>query len=288
MKTIKNFEYVAPMQLEEAVSLLATYKEEAAIIAGGTDLVPMMKDRVVEPKCLVDISKLGDLEYVRIEEDGGLSIGALTNIATIKSLDFVREKFVCIHEAACSFGTTQVRNMATIGGNICRSAPSADMVPPLLVLDAELKLVGPDGERTVGLEEFFTGPGENILKNEILTEIRVPSQKSAYRTAFRKVARSSEDLAKANCAVKVVRHNGKFGDIRIALGAVAPTPVRAKSVEKALSGKDVDDQIINEAVENVVKDIAPITDIRSNLEYRTYISKILIKRLVKEVTGKEA
>lgn len=282
MNTIKNFNYLAPESAEEAVALLAKYGKEAELIAGGTDLLVSMKNKEVTPKYLIDIKTIPDLNYIHCDENEGLKIGALTEISTVRNSNLIKQRYFSIYEAAESFGTTQVGNMATIGGNICRSAPSADMVPPLLTFDSELKLVGPGGERIVLLEDFFTGPGENVLNNEILTEIKVPSQKEPYGTAFEKIKRTSEDLAKVNCAVKIVINNsGKCEDVRIALGAVAPTPIRARKVEEALIGKNMDDSVIEKAPEKVVEDIAPITDIRSNVEYRTHVSKVLIKRLIK-------
>ena len=262
--------------------MLAQYKEEANLIAGGTDLLVMMKERAKTPKYVIDIKPISALDFVKWDENEGLTIGALTRVSTIVNSDVIKEKCFSLHEAAESFGTTQVRNMATIGGNICRSSPSADLVPPLLTLDAEVKLVGAGGERVVRLERFFRGPGENVLDNEILTEIRVPPQKGSHGTAFRKLGRSSEDLAKVNCAVRIMVANGKCKDIRVVLGAVAPTPIRAKNVEQSLKGKEINAEAIDEAAGKVAEDISPITDVRSNVEYRTYVSQILVKRLINE------
>jgi carbon-monoxide dehydrogenase medium subunit len=287
MKTLKSFEYLVPGTVEQAASLLATHKKGASLIAGGTDLVSMMKDRVTIPTHLIDLRAISGLDYIQYEKDGGLRVGALTRIATLKESDFIREKHRAIHEATESFATTQVRNMATIGGNICRSAPSADMVPPLLVCDSKVKLIGPKGERTVLLQDFFTGPGENALNNEILTEIEVPPQREPWSTAFMKLARAATDLSKVNGAMAILVTNGKCKDVRIALGAVAPTPVRARKVEEALKGELFDDRIIDEATERVVEDIAPITDVRSNAEYRTYITKVLIKRLINRLMRRD-
>lgn len=282
MKTIRDFDYLAPRTVSEAVLLLSKYGEEARFIAGGTDLVPLMKDRVITPKHVIDIKRLSSLDFIKWDDKEGLRIGTLTTIASILKSDVVREKYFSLHEAAESFATTQVRNMATIGGNICRSSPSADTVPSLLSFAAEVKLAGVDGERTVPLEEFFTGPAQNVLDNEILTEIKLPPQKRPCGSAFKKVTRTSEDLAKVNCAVRVVVSEGKCEDIRIALGGVAPTPVRAKKVEQALKGTKINAASIDQAAQKVTEDIAPITDCRSNVGYRVYISQVLIKRLTKE------
>jgi carbon-monoxide dehydrogenase medium subunit len=285
MKAIEGFEYLAPKSVEEAVSLLKAHEGVVQVIAGGTDLVGMMKDRVVTAKCLVDVKGIPDLAFIRENSKGGTSIGALTEIADLKNSQLIRERYPSMHEATEWFATPQVRNMATIGGNICRSSPSADMVPPLLTFDSELKLVGPEGERTVLLEEFFTGPGANVLNNEILVEIRIPSKPNSAGSAFKKLARSAADLATANCAVRISLADGECKDIAIALGAVAPTPIRARKVEKALTGVHIDMPKLEEAVESVMEDIKPIGDVRSSAEYRVYVSKVLIKRLVIGLTG---
>jgi len=282
MKTLKEFNYLTPQTVAEAVSLLAKYKGEATLIAGGTDLLVMMKERTITPKYVITMKPISALSHLEWDEKEGLTIGALAKVSTILSSDVIKEKYPSLYEAAGAFGTTQVRNMATIGGKICRSSPSADLVPPLLTFDAEVELVGAKGARVMPLENFFLGPGENVLDGEILTKIKVPPPKNRYGTAFQKLGRSSEDLAKANCAVRIVVTDGKCEDIRIALGAVAPTPIRAKKAEQALKGKEINPNAIDEAAAKVAEDIAPITDVRSNVEYRTYISQILVRRLINE------
>lgn len=286
MKTLREFNYLTPQTAGEAVSLLKMYKEEAQLMAGGTDLVPLMMDRFITPKYIIDIKPISSLEYVKWDEKKGLTIGALTKISSILDSDVIKEKFFSLHQAAKSFGTTQIRNMATIGGNICTSRPSADMMPPLLVFDAQVKLAGPEGEREVQLENFVTGAGENVLDGEILTEIQLPPVQRPYGTAFKKLARTAEDLAKVNGAVKIVIAGGKCKDVRIALGDVAPTPIRVKKVEEALRRQEASSKVIEKAAKRIVEDIAPITDARSNAKYRTYISQILIKRLISEAMAR--
>lgn len=279
-KTMKEFRYFSPKTVPEAVSTLSRLDGKAEVLAGGTDLLPMMKQRVVTPENIVNIKKIPGLAYIR-EDAEGLKIGALTTIADIEESDLIKQKCLSLHEAAKKFGASLVRNMATIGGNICRSAPSADMVPPLLVFDAEVKLVGAKGERKILLEDFFTGSGKNVLKQELLTEIIIPKESGRYGTAFEKVRRSSVDLAKLNCAVKIVVSDGKCDDIRIALGVVADKAIRAKKAEQAVRGKSISDEVIEGAAQKVTEDISPRTSARSTAWYRTEVSKVLVRRLIK-------
>jgi CO/xanthine dehydrogenase FAD-binding subunit len=286
MKTMQPFQYYRPQSVSEAVSLLGSLGDNAKMLAGGTDLISQMMDRLVTPEHVIDLKPITGLDFIKYEEDSGLRIGALTTISEILNSEIIKDKFSSLYQAAKSFGTTQVRNMATIGGNICRSSPSADMVPPLITFDAQIRLIGSQGERTIPLHTFFTGAGTNVLKNEILAEILLPLQKGEYGTAFLKLARTAEDLAKVNCAVKIVMEKGICRDIKIALGAVASTPIRALSVEKALIKTSCDDKTVHDMAEKITADIKPISDVSSNIAYRVYISKIMIARLITEALTK--
>lgn len=286
-RTIKEFRYFSPKTVSEAVSILSELDGKAKVLAGGTDLLPVMKQRLATPDSVVNIKNIPGLAYIR-EDAEGLKIGAMTTIADIKESDLVKRKCLSLHEAATKFGTPLVRNMATIGGNICRSAPSADMVPPLLVFSAEVKLVGAKGERKVLLEDFFTGPGKNVLKQELLTEVIIPKERGKYGSAFEKIKRGSADLAKLNCAVKITVSCGVCDDIRIALGVVADRPIRAKKAEQAIRGKSISDNVIEGAAQKVTEDISPRTSARSSAWYRTEVSKVLVRRLIKLATEREA
>ena len=277
-RTIEEFQYSCPTTVSEAVSILA--RSQAEVLAGGTDLLPMMKLRDVTPSHVINIKDIADLAYVR-EDDEGLKIGPLTTISTIRESHLIRQKYLAVHEAAARFAYPQIRNMATVGGNICRSSPSADMVPPLMAFDAEVKLEGPNGGRTVALEDFFTGPGANVLERELLTEILIPRKDGKHGSAFEKVRRNSGDLAKVNCAVKVVTSDRTCEDIRIVLGAVAAKPIRARNAEQAIRSRTIDEDVVELAARKVAEDIAPITDVRSTSAYRTEVSKVLVGRLIR-------
>jgi CO/xanthine dehydrogenase FAD-binding subunit len=218
-RTIKKFGYFDAHTVDEAVSVLAEPKRNAKILAGGTDLINLMRLRKVVPDFVINIKNINDLDYIR--ENDGLRIGALTRISAIRESKLIKQGYPCLLDAVEWFGTPQIRNMATVGGNVCRSSPSSDMIPPLMALDAQLRLLGPNGERKVSVEEFLVGAGENVLEREMLTDIFVPHQERPFGTAFLKLKRSSADLAKVSCAVRIRLRNRICEDIRIVLGAVA-------------------------------------------------------------------
>jgi CO/xanthine dehydrogenase FAD-binding subunit len=277
-RTLKEFGYFDPPDVEGAVSIIGELGRKVTILAGGTDLLNQMKVRQVIPEIILNLKKIKELEYIR--QNGQLEIGALTTITAIREPGIIRKGFLSLYEAAEWFGTPQIRNIATVGGNICRSSPSSDMVPPLMALDAVLKLAGPKGERTVSIEEFVLRPGENILDREILIEIVIPQQEGPYGTAFLKLKRSSADLAKVSCAVRIRMKGSKCEDIRIVLGAVADKVFRAKKAEELIRGEKVNDAVIDEAGKRAGQEAGPITDVRSTAGYRKQMIEVLVKRLI--------
>jgi len=279
-RRLKEFEYYSPSTVEEALSILGEHNGKAVLFAGGTDLLSMMKTRKITPSALVSLKKIEGLNYIR-EEGGTMKIGALTGITTIGESDSIRGEFFSLYETTRGFATPQIRNMATIGGNICRSSPCANTPPPLITFGAQVKLVGEKGERTVLLEEFFAGAGENVLDREVLVEIIVPLATGPCGTAFMELTRNSSDVSKVTCAVRVAVCDGKCSDIKIVLGSVADRIVRARKAEETVSGRKLDERVIEEAAENVVHDISPITDVRSEADYRMHVSKVLVKRAIK-------
>ena len=277
-RTIKGFGYFDPSTVEEAVSVLSELGNSVEILAGGTDLLNQMRLRQVVPEYILNIKNISSLEYIK--EDNGLRIGALTRISDIRESESIKNGYMSLFDAAEWFGTPQIRNMATIGGNVCRSSPSSDMIAPLMALDAELKLMGPAGERQVTIEDFLVGAGENALSSEVLTEVIVPCHEGPWGAAFMKLKRSSADLAKASCAVRLKVNGGKCEDIRVVLGAVADRVFRAREAENAIKGEKINDAVIEKAAESAGQATRPITDIRSSAEYRKETIKILVKRMI--------
>jgi len=281
-KTITPFTYLSPGTLSEVVDLLAQHGRESYLLAGGTDLLVSMKRRAVTPRYIVGLRRIPDLHGIRSEKDM-LRIGALTTLNELQESRVVRASSYCLYEATLDFATPQVCNAATIGGNVCRSSPSADTACPLLVMDASVTAVGPDGPRTILLSEFFTGPGTNALDNEVLTEIVVPIPEKPYATAFGKMTRNSCDLAKVNGAVRICVLDGRCTGVRIAAGAVAGTPLRVPTAEAVIEGMQVTqvtEGALEAAAERLAECIAPISDARSTADYRLHVSGVLTKRLL--------
>jgi len=281
-----HFNYLTPKTIEDARSLLSRYKGEARVIAGGTDLMVLMKNRDITPAYIIDLEAIPGLNYIRYDGKG-LKIGALTTIHDIESSPVVRENFPVLADAARQMGSPQIRNMATVAGNLCRAAPSADMAPPLIGLGAKAKIVGPSGERVIGLEEFFVGPGESVLQsNEILAEIQVPNPPPHTRGIYLKTsARAAVGIAFAGVAVIVTldaKHTS-ITDAKIVLGAVAPTPIRATQAEDILNGKTIEENLIEKAARAAAEAAKPISDIRSSAEYRKEMVKVLVTRAIRQV-----
>jgi len=270
-----EYEYYEPRSLKEALELLDKYRDQARILAGGTDLLVKMKARLVEPRVVINVKKIDGLRY--IVEDGELvRIGALTRLRDVENSELVKKYIPALHDAVKSMGSIQIRNMATIGGNLCNASPAADTAPPLLVHNAKVVLSSVGGDRVLPLAEFFKGPGLTVLKpNELLREIIV-EKSIAGSSAFKKVSRVAVDLAIASAAVYVEVEDGFIRNARIALGSVAPKPLRAVKTESLLRGLRIDSREVLNALKTIDEEISPITDVRSTSEYRRYASKVLV------------
>jgi len=272
-----RFEYYSIESLEEAVKLLRKYGSEASILAGGTDLLVNMKKRITEPKHLINIKKITELNGI-VETPKGVRIGAATKLRSIEKSEMIRKSFPVLYEAVKLIGSIQVRNMATIGGNICNASPAADSAPALLVLDAKAEIMGQSGLRSISLSEFFIGPGKTALRQgELLTGLSIPGLPESSGSSFLKIGRTSMDIATINVATFLRLRGEVVEDCRIALGAVAPTPIRILRAEANLKGKMINQDAIWEAANIVSEDIKPITDIRATAEYRKNVSKILTR-----------
>ncbi len=283
--SLPKFQYLAPKSVEEACSLLVQHTEKAKVVAGGTDLLVNMKNRELTPQYLIGLKNIPNLDYVKYDAAEGLRIGALASHKTIARSPLVRDKFDLLADAASKVGTPQIRNMGTIGGNLCNAAPSADTASPLIVLGATVKLVSPKGERTVPLEQFFTGPLETCLElDELLTEIRVPEPAPRTSGVYLKLcARGTVDIATVGVAlVLTLADDSSCTDVRIALTTAAPTPMRAKRAEQVLIGKSLEDNVIEETAQTASEEARPRTSMRGTAEYRREMVKVLTRRALKQ------
>ena len=270
-----SFEYFEPNTPEETVALLSKYREDAVLLAGGTDLFIKMKQGLITPKIVVRVRQPSFIE----ERPDGFHIGAATKLRAIEKSESITKKFRALYEAIRLIGSVQVRYMATLGGNLCNASPAADTVPPLLVMGAEAKTLSPDGSRTIALKDFFLGPGKTVLsKSEILTEIHIPSPRAHTGTAFVRLSRASMDIAKISIAVLLQLDSSKRISVaRIALGSVAPTPIMANKSAELLTNKRLTNETLNEACQSVAEEIRPITDIRGTAEYRKDVSHVIAR-----------
>jgi CO/xanthine dehydrogenase FAD-binding subunit len=272
----QEFEYFEPKTVNEAILLLATHGEKAKVLAGGTDLLVQMKMQRLHPEVVINIAKIPALRY--LNEEKGLSIGSLTPFREVEQSPAIRTKYEALAEAARAVSSVQIKNMGTLGGNLCHGSPAADSAPPLIAFGAKVKLVGAKGERIVPLESFFIGPGKTILlPSELLVGIEVPEVRNPTGSAFLKLARVSADLAKVSVAVATTREKDVCSGCRIVLGAVGMTPLRAGRAEEVLKGKPLGAEAVKRAALEASEEIQPITDIRSTAWYRKEVSKVLVR-----------
>ncbi len=288
---MRTFEYKAPETIEEAVGLLKEAGGSARLLAGGTDLVVQMKERATRfpyPATIVSLDRVSELRGVDFSDAGGLRIGAGATMTDVATHPAVRERYAALAEGAGVVGSLQTMNMATIGGNVCNAAPSADTAPPLLVYEAEAVIVGPNGRRTLPIAELFRGPGETALApDELLAELRLPVPPAGTGAVYqRNTPRKQMDIAVVGVAVTLTLSGDTIERARLALGAVAPTPLRARGAEAALQGQTANDATFARAAEAAVQDSSPITDIRASADYRRHLVNVMTTRLLVEAANR--
>ena len=281
---MKRFEYFAPQTLDDVITLLGRYNGQANLLAGGTDLLVEIKERLRLPDYVINLKKIPGMDHLTYDATTGLKIGALVTVRTVETSPVVNEKYPGLAQAARELGSIQVRHRATVAGNICRASPSADTLPPLIADGASVKIFGPQGERELLLEDFFTGPGQTVLAaDEILVEINVPSPPPRTGKAYLKHGRrKAMELATVAVAVALTLDGDLCQQIGIVLGAVAPTPIRARQAEAVLQGVVPDDKAITAAAEAAMAEARPISDVRSSAAYRREMVRVLTGRAIKQ------
>jgi len=279
---LKEFEYLKPDSIEETISILSQYGQKAQILNGGTDLIVGMRDRIIQPEYLVDIKAIPQLDRITYNKQDGLNIGATVTLNEISNSKIVQTNYPILAKACKTVGSYQVRNRATLAGNICNASPAADTAPPLLVLEAKVNIISLVGEKMIPINQFFTGVKKNVLKKgEFVTSVTVPPIKDKWTGVYLKQGRKKDvDLATVGVAVVCIRD-----EVRIALGAVAPVPIRAFKTEELLKGKAIDEPLLEKIVKSALAEVSPISDIRSSKEYREEIIKILLKRAILQAKG---
>ena len=284
---IPEFEYVSPQSVQEACALLVQYGDSARVLAGGSDLLVKMKDGLMKPAYLVSLKNLDSLKAIRYETGTGVIIGARATHNEVMNNRLLQEKYRSVCEAAHSMAADQIRNIGTVGGNLVNAVPSADLPPILIALDARARIVGTSRERTISLEDFFLGPGKTVLeKGEILAEIIIPDQPTTGSNYIKFGLRRAGALAVAGVASSVTVSDGTCRDVRVVLGAVAPTPMRARQAENVLRGKKISRELIDEAGRIAAAESKPISDIRGSIEYRRNLVNVLTRRSLKAAIEK--
>jgi len=283
---LPEFDYLCPKTIKEACSLLDEHRNQAKVIAGGTDLLVSLKTKKLSPPYLVNIKGIPGLDCISYSEESGLKIGALATLQSIASSPVVKNKFQMLGIGCNKIGPPQVRNMGTIGGNICNGGPSQDSLPSLLVLEAKLKLVSLKGKRTVPIEEFFLGPFQTALREgELLTMIEIPPPPPRSNGCYQWLTKKTEvDETLVGVAVLMILDamGSICQDLRIGLCSVAPTPIRARRAEEILRGRKIQDSTIKEVAMIAAEETNP----RSRAAYRRRMTSVLVKRAVSEVWRK--
>ena len=302
---MKKFDYLRPQTLEEALSLLNQHGKKAKLIAGGTDVIVLIKQKAMMPEVLISLRGIPGLDQIRY--DGALKIGAMVTHRGIEKSEVIRKEFSALTDAADVLGSIQIRNIATIGGNICTAAPSADTATPLLVLGTQAKIKSLSEEKMVPIEGFFTGPGETILKKgEMVTELVVPKPLPNTGSAYWKLQRrlaldlpilgvsvllsldkgtvSCSDMLCTTSPISSILHTMEKDEltckeIRIALGVAAPTPIRALKAENLMRGKKISDELLEEVANTASAEAQPRDSIRGEAWYRKDLVRVLVKRM---------
>ena len=277
-----RFDYLEARTLRQALSLWQRHGPNVRFVAGSTDFLIRWRMGNWTPDYVVNIQHIPTLSRVSFSRRNGLRLGALTTVQTIEDHPAVRRYYPALAASAASFAGVQVRNLATVGGNICNASPAGDTLPALLAFDAQCRAVGPDGERWVPLDQFFTAPGQTVLApGELLAELRLPAPPANSGSLYIKHSpRGAMDIATVGVASVISLENGgkTCGNVRIGLGAVAPTPVRAYTAEDLLRGNEITPELLDAAAREAQDKVTPITDVRGSASYRKEMVGVLTQR----------
>ena len=289
-RNLPKFEFLSPKSIKEAISLLAKYGPKAKVIAGGTDLISEMRWGEWRPQYVLGLSQIPGLDEIQFDKTTGLRMGAACTIGEIERSKVIKEYYPLLAQAASVLGSMEIRNRATIGGNLCTAAPSADMPPSLLVLGAKAVIATQKGEKVVALEDLFTGPKKTILNHgEILVRLEIPPMEPNSAGEYIKFGRrNAMEIAMIGVAALITLENGNSTckAARLAFATAAPTPIRSKEAEKVLTGKKLVREIIELAAETASKEASPRTSWRTTEEYRRDLIRVLTGRAIQKALDK--
>jgi len=275
----REFEYFAPTTLDEAVSLLREHGDDAKLLAGGQSLVPIMKLRLAEPSCIIDLGRVPGLSYIK-EDGGAIAIGPMTTHQMLETSDLLKTKLPLLPETAAQIADVQVRNRGTIGGSLAHADPAADLAAAVLALQAGILVAGPNGRRTIGADDFFQGVFTTAVNaDEIVTEVRFPVPAARTGAAYVKMPNPASHFAIVGvAAVVTMGGDGRCQAARIGVSGVALTPFRATAAEAALVGSAVDDAAIGAAAEQAAVGVEALSDVHASAEFRLHLTKVYVKR----------
>ncbi|NPV74222.1 MAG: xanthine dehydrogenase family protein subunit M [Pelotomaculum sp.] len=283
---MNQFEYFAPRTAAEVFELVRSLGSKAKILAGGTDLIVAMKDKLIKPEYLIDINGVEEFKGIFYEPGKGAVIGAATKIAEIEFSDLIKEKYFALHQAAGELGSSQVRHMATIGGNSCNASPAAETPTPLVALGAKVVIGSISGEREMPLEEFIVGNRKTALaEGEVLTKFVLPEP--APRSASRYMYMGRRDAMEIDCVnvavnLELADDGETIKNIKFVMGSVSPRPLVSEGVPALLTGQKLSNVLLEKAAEAARGEAKPISDIRASAEYRREIVGVLTRRVIKE------
>jgi len=284
-----EFDYIAPKTMDEVLEVIGKPERKISLLAGGTNLIVNLRANKIKPEIVVDISRLADFSYIR--KDGEkIKIGSLTNISEFTTSELLNHQAKILRESSIQFANPLIRNKATIGGNLADASPAADAAIPLIALGAKVETIDSNHKkREIPIEELFLAPNKTLLKkDEVITEIEIPSlngNNGNLKSAYEKLGlRNAMAISIVSVAIVLKLKDGKYiDDAKVALGSIAPKPIRAQNVENVLKGETLSQSLIEKSAEVVLDDINPITDVRASADYRRMMSKALIKNALNKI-----
>ncbi len=279
-RLMPEFDLLLPESVEEVVALLGKYQDKATILSGGTDIFVAMKSGY-KTDYLISLTKIPELDYLKYDPEEGLRVGAKATISQVISSSDVKTHYRALWDSAYIFATPQLRNTATVIGNLLRASPAGDCNCAVYALGGSLVLQGTNGRRELSVDELWLANGITARKaDEIAIELKIPAPAKGARSSFRRLTRTNEDLAKLNASAHLEMDGKKCKQARLSIGCVAATPIRLKKTEALLKGAEITDELLETITANVVNEISPIDDVRSTAEYRNQVAGVLIKRVI--------